>query len=594
MLITSRPCSNPGTTANRNSLTSESSSTTRQPRYHDTDPAVRSPTPGAMSASSNDGSNYHATQAKSVIQIDLHNPQHISRERQSLLKSALQLVSSIAESEPRHNATSVREESRPLVSDHIIPQRPSRELLYMLLPGPPESVRIQWPDHISDKTFARMATTLLRDDVDIEDQTFRQYHVCVYVKAIFHLYQASRRTDDPILKDELARSRSIYVAAAMRSAENFNILKAPDITTIQFLISSAFLMQHLGKPSQCWLFISYAARQITALNYHRIRKPPPASDSEQEIYDAVYWCYYLDRTLSSLLCRPPSLPDLAVSPTELIILDSASPYGSLLNVLLDLAQVQGKLHSISCGGVTESTERALQICQVLQSKMQAILPRLESSRDIYPKMVQYDWVGVDFCYHAIFVEIQRTRLQNVFDPAVHRECLLYARKSLKAFLFLQKHSSEMPGFDSPYPSFLTWTLFLYPLSAFFVVFCNIIGTVDYEDFQLMRQITQRLSPFEQDYHLGKLLNLLQSLERLCEPLFQEPSSVAAVNSAQRDTTADIALTNHVSPPAMPFADGMELLPEPETDPSADWLMWQLFNSQVPAGWLDKGFDSFEF
>lgn len=110
----------------------------------------------------------------------------------------------------------------------------------------------------------------------------------------------------------------------------------------------------------------------------------------------------------------------------------------------------------------------------------------------------------------------------------------------------------------------------------------------------MRQITQRLSPFEQDYHLGKLLNLLQSLERLCEPLFQEPSSVAAVNSAQRDTTADIALTNHVSPPAMPFADGMELLPEPETDPSADWLMWQLFNSQVPAGWLDKGFDSFEF
>lgn len=97
------------------------------------------------------------------------------------------------------------------------------------------------------------------------------------------------------------------------------------------------------------------------------------------------------------------------------------------------------------------------------------------SRDIYPKMVQYDWVGVDFCYHAIFVEIQRTRLQNVFDPAVHRECLLYARKSLKAFLFLQKHSSEMPGFDSPYPSFLTWCVDVIPQKSCILAHRMVIG-----------------------------------------------------------------------------------------------------------------------
>lgn len=137
-------------------------------------------------------------------------------------------------------------------------------------------------------------------------------------------------------------------------------------------------MQHLGKPNQCWLFISYAARQITALNYHKSRRLSTDPDTEQEIHSVVYWCYYLDRTLSSLLCRPPSLPDLEVPPSELIVLDSLSPYNSLLRVLLDLAQVQGKLHAISCGGLNQSKTQALETCQLLESRMQAILPTLES------------------------------------------------------------------------------------------------------------------------------------------------------------------------------------------------------------------------
>ncbi|XHF98583.1 hypothetical protein AWENTII_002131 [Aspergillus wentii] len=495
----------------------------------------------------------------------------------------------------------MEEESHPQNYALTVPETPSRELLFMLLPGPPESVRIQWPDHISDKTYARMASALLRDRSEIEVCKFHQYCVCVYVKAVFHLYQASGTTDDPFLKGEFSLSRSTYIAAAMRSIEHFNILKPPDLSAIQSLISSALLMQHLGRPNQCWLFISYAARQITALNYHRIRRLPTNSDQEQEIHNVLYWCYYLDRTLSSLLCRPPSLPDLDVSPTELIVLHPSSPYDSLLRLLLDLAQVQGKLHAVSCGGASVTKERALDTCQLLECKMQAILPTLQSSRDGHPKLMQYHWVAVDFCYYAIFVEIHRTRLQSAFNPAVHQQCLLYARKSLKAFHFLQQHSVEMPGFDDPYPSFLTWTLFLYPLSAFFVIFCNIIGTVDHEDYELMRQITQRLTPFKEDPHLGKLLNLLQSLERLCEPLFQEPSGPSEFASTQREAPgAFVPMSDHSAdpvtigafPPGLSFSDNLELMPNTETDLSADLLMWQLFNSQVPAGWLNKDIDSF--
>lgn len=123
-----------------------------------------------------------------------------------------------------------------------------------------------------------------------------------------------------------------------------------------------------------------------------------------------------------------------------------------------------------------------------------------------------------------------------------------------------------------------------------MVFCNIIGTLDHGDRELMGKITKRLSPYKQDPHLGKLLNLLQSLERLCEPLFEGPGSTSeCAPSPQRDLSAHfVPMSDH---PSNPFGDDIEPILGAEDDPSADWLMWQLFNSQVPSGWLNKDFDS---
>ncbi|RDK38942.1 hypothetical protein M752DRAFT_221259 [Aspergillus phoenicis ATCC 13157] len=568
------------------------------------DSRERSPTTTAQSTPSVEGPNYHAIQAKNIIQLELNDSRHVNRGRQSILRSALQLVNRIAESEPQH-PDEIIEEPQPSDPALTIPDAPPRELLFMLLKGPPESICIQWPDHISRKTFEKMATALLEHGPRLQGQLFHQYCICIYVKAIFHLYQASRTVDNPLLKSQLSQSRSTYITATIRSIEKLSILKRPDLSTIQALLSSALLMQHLGRLNQCWVLTSYAARQIASLNYHKIRRIPAHSDLELEVYSVVYWCYYLDRTLSSLLGRPPSLPDLEVSPTDLIVLDPCSPYDTLLHVLLDLAQVQGKLHGISSCAKNVSNSQALETCQLLESRMQSILREMPSvgvpdsnihllqSRDSLPKMVQYDWVAVDFCYYAIFVEIDRTRLKSSFSPAIHRECLVHARKSLEAFHFLQQHPEEMPGFEEPYPSFLT--------CAFFVVICNIIGTLDHSDFELLQQITQSLSQFKQDPHLGKLLNLLQSLEDLCEPLFQVGNSGPENMSSNLGTSAPNQLIEPVTMdgilPSPSFNNNFGLndepIPNPDLDASADWLMWQLFNSQIPAGWLNTGDDPFE-
>lgn len=83
-----------------------------------------------------------------------------------------------------------------------------------------------------------MAAALLRGDSELQDHKFHQYCVCVYVKGVSYLYQASRTTEDPILKSELSRSRSAYIAAAMRSIKHFNLLSSPDLSMIQSLMSS--------------------------------------------------------------------------------------------------------------------------------------------------------------------------------------------------------------------------------------------------------------------------------------------------------------------------------------------------------------------
>ncbi|KAL5341132.1 hypothetical protein BJX70DRAFT_75611 [Aspergillus crustosus] len=318
-------------------------------KAHGQDRIESSPVLEAKSTSDADDSNYHAIQAQNVIRLVLDDSRFISRERQHILKSALRLVTDIATSERRHFDLLAVDEPLPEEESPIdIPDAPPRELLFMLLQGSSEPTHTQWHDHIPNKCCEKMITALLQGNVKPSNQLFHQYCVCLYVKAIVQLDKTFRTTENAAIKSEISLSRSAFAAASFKSIRQFDLLRRPDITSIQCLVSSALLMQFLGRLNQCWVLNSYAAQQITSLNYHKIRNTPANTDLDQEIYSAVYWCYYLDRSLSSLLGRPSSLPDLGVSPTDLIPLDLASPYGTVIRVLLDLAQVQERLHAISC------------------------------------------------------------------------------------------------------------------------------------------------------------------------------------------------------------------------------------------------------
>lgn len=76
------------------------------------------------------------------------------------------------------------------------------------------------------------------------------------------------------------------------------------------------------------------------MNYHTMNAISLSSDTESQISGAIYTCYYLDKLLSSLLLRPPSLPMLQVKPAQLIQLDSDLPLSAIIKAMVELAQIQ--------------------------------------------------------------------------------------------------------------------------------------------------------------------------------------------------------------------------------------------------------------
>lgn len=139
-------------------------------------------------------------------------------------------------------------------------------------------------------------------------------------------------------------------------------------------------MQHLGRVNQCWILNSYCARQITALGYHRTQDSPSPSAVQKDIHNALLWCFFLDKSLSSLMGRPTSLPDLLVPPTDLVGFDSSLPYGSLFRTCLEIAQIQGELLSIPAHEKRKSSRQIMEVIDSLETRMRRLLPDLQGVR----------------------------------------------------------------------------------------------------------------------------------------------------------------------------------------------------------------------
>lgn len=106
------------------------------------------------------------------------------------------------------------------------------------------------------------------------------------------------------------------------------------------------LMQFMGNMSRGWTMTAIASQVIVTLNYHNITTTVPRNDFENDIHACVYTCYFADKSLSLLLLRPPSLPELKVDPAKLVHLDPGRPTTPMIIAIVQYADVRNALLKI--------------------------------------------------------------------------------------------------------------------------------------------------------------------------------------------------------------------------------------------------------
>lgn len=136
-----------------------------------------------------------------------------------------------------------------------------------------------------------------------------------------------------------------------------------------------------------------------------------------------------------------------------------------------------------------------------------------------------------------------------------------------------------------------------------MLFCNIIGEVNTEDYQLIQNINQSLSQFTSSPYIAELYNLLETLQNLCTPLIQTKQSLGPqvkiapwypVTNGDREmpittaSSAEASLPQDSCPDAssQSFLSNRLLASSTELQPVTDDLMWHLFNSQPSLQWGD--------
>lgn len=123
-----------------------------------------------------------------------------------------------------------------------------------------------------------------------------------------------------------------------------------------------------------------------------------------------------------------------------------------------------------------------------------------------------------------------------------------------------------------------------------------------DDYRLIQDITQSLSPFNASPYIARLLKLLDTLQHLCEPLIQTkqhlgPQAKVApwyptINGEQQEAMAvsdgSLALaTSYLDSAAQPYYEQQQPDTNVGMQPVADELMWHLFNSQPSLQWCES-------
>ncbi|KAL4755650.1 Zn(II)2Cys6 transcription factor [Aspergillus foveolatus] len=538
----------------------------------------------------------------------------IGQDRSVVLKHAIDFVSRISNSDAPSSTTGT---FQPSTTDgDAEPHKFPPELLYMMTmnpePEPGLMERSFWPAHISLATLENMCLSIMEEKVD--RHTLVCYRICAYMTAATTISRLPRRDRSAPVRRHLEQSKKRYENEVHRALGELDFLAPPSLAFLQALLSGALFMQNQGDMSRSWTLTAFASRTLVSLNYHTIDKYVSSDRSMQDIYGALYLCYYLDKILSVLLLRPPSLPKLKIKPADLVRLESQLPLSACVKVMVCLGQIQEGVLDILFNH-TEKDHQVIVVNALVREMYQVRTLMDEPQCQALARETHFEWLAIEFGYYALLASVLHLLQRVVQSSSSRQECLHAARQSLVQLTKLQDEISIHKNFLDEYPYFLTWTLLFFPLNPFFVVFCNVIYTRNSEDYTLLANVTSGISRFcNQSRSVAELHKLFAAFLGLCDPLFQEfraPELGTTPQSFHTRPTATLIQphstlgTENLLDETLPLSryglpigsnlpqagddiaqDQAVFYGEPgEVGPSDNELTWDLLQSQPWLGWM---------
>lgn len=264
---------------------------------------------------------------------------------------------------------------------------------------------LHWPDHISSRALEKMILCLVENEGD--ENCRLHYRVCVYTKAFFCALKWSQVYRSPTIRQRLEISQRQYKAIVLAGLFRLHFLLPPSISLVQALlsgvshhsihgkwtktlISQAMLMQYIGNMSRSWSLAAFAARILVSLNSHTVEgRQLLRSDLNEDSDSCLYWCYYLDKVLSALFARQPSLPRLDFDPTSLITGDSSNPLQKTVRIMVEMAKVQEGILDMQLSRAEKRVDEEPRIdclirsAQCLFDQMKEVSARFLGQRVIY-------------------------------------------------------------------------------------------------------------------------------------------------------------------------------------------------------------------
>ncbi|KAE8383456.1 hypothetical protein BDV26DRAFT_139646 [Aspergillus bertholletiae] len=550
-----------------------------------------------ITTSTRDALTQQTSEATKFLQRELEFNTTLTRDRYAALKEATNFVRRISKNAVISSTNEIPKV--PQVQEDTRSQPFQPELLCMMSMDNEPSVlkRSYWPDHISQRTLENMCLSLMEGRGD--EQTLTRYRICVYMKATTLVSRLPKKDRSPRLQDHLKRTKKLYENEILRALGKLDYLASPSLSFLQALLSGTIFMQVQGDMSRSWTLAAFASKTLVSLNYHMIEKPSFSNATDQDIHGALYTCYYLDKILSVLLLRPPSLPKLKVNPTDLVRLNAQLPLTGIVKYMVELGQFQERVLDIL---FDDKSDQVTAINLLVHDMSKLYLQMNECRTQPTFKAVEYEWIAIEFGYHAILTSVFHMNQRAVKGPLTRGECLKSARNALRCLTKLQEVAVMDANFIDEYPLFLTWTMLFFPLNPFFILFCNVVCTGDMGDYGLMDTVTKELSRFmDTNSSVAELHRLFSKFLNLCHPLVQndhQASFQPTPNRSAITSTPDI----RARPPSplrqdLPGSNATQIRDnlfhnqhdthQPEQLDSDNDLMWELVYSQPWLGWMNS-------